>query len=331
MRFFWKNKFTPLHPNKIDKGKMNGKISKTHQTKKRFTLNRGVTGFIFWNLIALIFVKAIFSYSGLQFASLMGGAPIFAKEEIISQTNTLRSFLGFNELKESPTLDQAASQKLQDMINSQYFAHTSPSGASPWHWIEINSYHYTYAGENLAIGFLTAKDTVDAWANSPSHRQNLLNPNFKEIGTAVAPATIQGNEGFLIVQLFGTPQPTKPAVVAAKPSPSSAPPKATPVSSPPVRSMAPSASVQSAEKNAATETPISITVTAITPKLAKISKTLNVTLIIYSLLAFLASLVFLVFAGARKELVIRTAASFALAVLAVAVPVFQISRTALIL
>lgn len=285
--------------------------------------------FIFWNLIALIFVKAIFSYSGLQFASLMGGVPVFAKEEIISQTNTLRSFLGLNELKESPILDQAASQKLQDMVNNQYFAHTSPSGISPWYWIEQNKYRYFYAGENLAIGFLTAKDTIDAWANSPSHRQNLLNPNFKEIGTAVAPATIQGSKGFLVVQLFGTLKPIKTAAAAA-PSPSPAPPKVTPTGSPLAHSVAPSASVQSAEKSAGAEMPVSITVTATTPKLNKVSKTLNGVFILYALAIFLASVVFIMFVGARKELVIRTAASFALVVLAIVIPVFQISRTALI-
>ncbi len=299
--------------------------------------------FVFWNLVALIFIKAVFSYSGLQFASITGGTPIFAKEEIVSQTNAFREFLGLGDLKENPVLDQAASQKLQNMITNQYFAHTSPTGISPWHWIEVNNYGYIYAGENLAIGFVTAKDTVDAWENSPSHRANLANSNFKEIGVAVAPATIQGNEGFLVVQLFGTPKPTKPAVAVIKPSPSPAPPKATPVKSPlaslkttPTSSpLTPSpvllASVQPAVKNVATETPVSVTVAALTPKLAKVSKTLNTTLIVYSLLVFLASLVFLVFTGARKELVIRTAASLSMVILAVAVPVFQISRAALIL
>ncbi len=287
--------------------------------------------FVFWNLVALILIKAVFSYSGLQFASIMGGAPIFAKEEIVSQTNTFREFLGLGDLKENPVLDQAASQKLQNMIANQYFAHTSPTGISPWHWIEINNYGYIYAGENLAIGFLTAKDAVDAWENSPSHRANLANPNFKEIGVAVAPAKIQNSEGFLVVQLFGTPKPTKPAAAVIKPSPSPAPPKATPTSSPLAHSPTPSTSVQSAVKNVATETPVSVTVATLTPKLAKVSKTLNTTLVVYSLLAFLASLVFLVFTGARKELVIRTATSFSMVVLAIAVPVFQISRVALIL
>jgi hypothetical protein len=287
--------------------------------------------FVFWNLVALIFVKAVFSYSGLQFASIMGGAPIFAKEEIVSQTNAFREFLGLGDLKENPVLDQAASQKLQNMITDQYFAHTSPTGVSPWHWIEINNYGYIYAGENLAIGFLTAKDTVDAWENSPSHRTNLANSNFKEMGVAVAPAKIQNSEGFLVVQLFGTPKPTKPAVATIKPSVSSAPPKATPTSSPLAHSPVPSASIQSAAKSVATETPVSVTAAVLTPKLAKVSKTLNTSLIVYSLLAFLASLVFLVFTGARKELVIRTAASLSMVILAIAVPVFQISRAALIL
>lgn len=287
--------------------------------------------FVFWNLVALIFVKAVFSYSGLQFASIMGGAPIFAKEEIVSQTNAFREFLGLGDLKENTVLDQAASQKLQNMITNQYFAHTSPAGISPWHWIETNNYGYTYAGENLAIGFLTAKDTVDAWENSPSHRANLANPNFKEMGVAVAPAKIQNSEGFLVVQLFGTPKPAKPAVAVKKSSPSPASPKVTPSGSPLVHSPTPSASVQPAVKNAVIETPVSVTTAALTPKLAKVSKTLNTTLVIYSLLAFLASLVFLMFYGASKELVIRAAASLAMVILAVAIPVFQISRVALIL
>jgi hypothetical protein len=284
--------------------------------------------FIFWNLVALIFVKAVFSYSGLQLASITG-VSVFAKEDIVLQTNTFRKFLGLGDLKENSALDQAASQKLQDMISSQYFAHTSPLGTSPWHWFDTNSYNYTYAGENLAIGFLTAKDTVDAWENSPSHRANLANPNFKEIGVAVAPAKIQNNEGFLVVQLFGTPQPTKAAI--AKPSPTPSAPKVSPTGTPVVQSPKPLATVQSAEKSVDQETPVSVPVTATTPGLNKVSKTLNSVFVLYALAVFLASAVLMMFVGARKELVIKTAASFALVVLAVAVPVIHISRTALIL
>ena len=40
--------------------------------------------------------------------------------------------------------------------------------------------------------------------NSPSHRSNLLDKNFKEIGVAVASGKLSGREGTLVVQMFGT-------------------------------------------------------------------------------------------------------------------------------
>jgi len=285
--------------------------------------------FIFWNLVALIFVKAIFSYSGFQFASIISGIPVFTKEEVISQTNVFREFLGIGDLKESSVLDQAASQKLQDMVNEQYFAHTSPSGISPWYWFDASNYNYVYAGENLAIGFLTAQDTVSAWENSPSHRENLANPNYKEIGVAVAPAKIQNNDGFLVVQLFGTPAPSKTTAVAKpKTSPQAKP---SPSGTPLVYSPTPIVSAQPAGIAEGEETPVSLSTPSATSGTSKVSKTLNSMLILYSLIIFLGSLVLLTFVGVKKELVVRTAASFALVILAVALPVLQISHTALIL
>jgi hypothetical protein len=294
--------------------------------------------FILWSLVALIFVKAVFSFSELQLASIIEGGPIFTKEEIILETNAFRKFLGLNNLKESSILDQAAYQKLQDMINNQYFDHTSPAGISPWHWIEVNNYNYIYAGENLAIGFITAKDTVDAWKNSPSHRANLANPNFKEIGIAVAPAKIQNNEGLLVVQLFGTPKPAEPIVAIKKPNPFAA--SRTPSTKLPLSSVSPTPMVpvqgpaqqtnQQVVKSFLPENPTPVTVTTLTPKLAQLSKILNITFITYSLFAFLIFLVLGVFIGIRKELVIRTVASLTMLVLAITIPVFQISHTALI-
>jgi len=314
-----------------------GKKIKEKKQKKISLLYRDK--FIFWSLVALIFVKVVFSYSGSQLASIISGVPIFTREEIISQTNTFRKLLGLEELKESPILDQAASQKLQDMINNQYFAHTSPKGISPWYWLELNNYNYIYAGENLAIGFTTAKETVDAWKNSPSHRANLANPKFKEIGIAVAPARIQNNEGILVVQLFGTPQPTKPPVLVKKISPSPLLPKISPtnlpqISSSPIPLISAQQPTQQTNQRIETgflpEAPTFVTIANLTPRLAKLSKIFNVALVVYSLLAFLALLVFIVFAGARKELVIRTSISLAIVIMTLVIPVIQISRTALI-
>lgn len=299
--------------------------------------------------MALIFVKAIFSYSGLQFASLLDGLKIFDKEEVISQTNVFRKTLGLGELKENSVLDVAAAQKLDDMKQGQYFAHTSPSGFSPWHWIEANNYKYSYAGENLAIGFFSAKDTVDAWINSPTHRMNLANSNYKEIGIAVAPAKIQNSEGFLVVQLFGTPKssvatrptPIKPSLVAVKITASSPPALATqlkpattqtiplPASPKLQQSESAKSSVKSAEE---INEPIASNIEqSATPRLKKLGQAFDVSFILYALIAFLISVVLLVSRELKKELIVRSVASLALLVLAIVVPVFQLSHTALIL
>jgi len=286
--------------------------------------------FLFYNLIALVFIKAVFSYSGLQFANLIDSIAAFGKEDIIIQTNTLRQTLGLGGLRESVVLNIAAAQKLQDMIQNQYFAHTSPAGVSPWHWIEVNKYDYSRAGENLAIGFLTAKDTVDAWANSPSHRANLLNADYKEIGIAVAPAKIQNSQGYLVVQLFGTPQPVVIPVASqlkqvAQTIPS---PTLTPVIIPAI--ILPSPVVQSTTEESM-EKPVISQVSGISPQLSKVANTFNTAFILYALITFLVSLVIVAFYGLKRGLVIRTAASFAILLLAIVVPVLQITRTALII
>jgi len=62
------------------------------------------------------------------------------------------------------------------------------------------------AGENLAIGFLDSEEVYQAWNNSPSHKANLFNPNYQDIGITVLKGDFQGNETYVVVQLFGAPK-----------------------------------------------------------------------------------------------------------------------------
>ena len=41
---------------------------------------------------------------------------------------------------------------------------------------------YTAAGENIAMGYISAQSVVNGWMNSSGHRANILNPSFKTIG-----------------------------------------------------------------------------------------------------------------------------------------------------
>lgn len=263
--------------------------------------------FLFWNIVALILIKAAFTYPGQQLASLVGNFTPFTKEEVISQTNALRLEGGLGGLKENQTLDAAASEKLQDMIDSQYFAHTSPLGVSPWHWIEINKYNFSYAGENLAIGFWNARDTVNAWANSPTHRENLLNSNFKEIGVAVATAKIRDTRGFLVVQLFGT-QKTKKVQI-------------------PIR-ISSKQNVKTAFQNLQ---PTIINAAVPSGRFNKTAEMLNGAFALYALAIFLVALLFLVFAGTSRALFVKMAIGFALVLLTLTIPVLHAVYPALIL
>jgi hypothetical protein len=105
-------------------------------------------------------------------------------------------------------LSQSAYLKAKDMLEKGYFSHFSPEGLSPWYWFKLSAYDFKYAGENLAIGFLDSREVHNAWMNSVSHRQNILNPNYREVGIAVLRGKFNGNEVYIVVQHFGTPKRT---------------------------------------------------------------------------------------------------------------------------
>ena len=92
------------------------------------------------------------------------------------------------------------------MFAENYWAHNSPSGKSPWVWFKEAGYSYVYAGENLAKDFGDTSRMMSAWMASPTHKDNIVNPKYTEIGLAVVPGTIQSQETVLVVQLFGASQ-----------------------------------------------------------------------------------------------------------------------------
>jgi uncharacterized protein YkwD len=122
---------------------------------------------------------------------------------VIKLVNESREESGLPRLQENEKLSQTAKDKLNDMIANQYFAHTSPAGVEPWHWFGENKYDYIYAGENLAINFQTAEAQHAAWMKSPTHKKNILNPNYSEIGVAVGAGEIAGRVSLIAVQEFG--------------------------------------------------------------------------------------------------------------------------------
>jgi len=141
---------------------------------------------------------------------------VVTSSELIELANQERVAKGLPALKLNDKLVQAAQQKAQDMLINNYFAHTSPLGVTPWHWFDVVGYNYVAAGENLAKDFTDSQFLHQAWMNSPSHRDNILNNNYQEIGIAVVEGEMNGGNTVLAVQMFGkvaaaatTPKETK--------------------------------------------------------------------------------------------------------------------------
>lgn len=282
------------------------------------------TKFILANFFVLALLQIFLVAPGFQLATLLSGDPPFSAQDIISATNSFRKDSGLDSLRENNVLNIAAAQKLQDMALNEYFAHFSPSGVSPWHWFAINNYSYSYAGENLAIGFIDASTTVNAWAQSPSHRKNMSNSNYHEIGVAVRNVEIQGSEGVLVVQLFGTPSTPSQisGAVSTKPSPSSrvsvgisrgSAQEPTPVITPTPKkeTPVPIARVQEEIKPPASPTPVQVTNT---PRRI-ITSAFTRTFAVYSLSLALAAVIYLMVVEIRRELFAKAMAYAVLALI----------------
>lgn len=167
--------------------------------------------------VAIIVVSSIFllgfsAGSSFLIHKTVLGASV-AADVLVDLTNESRVALNVAPLTRSPVLDQVATLKADDMSTKGYFAHTSPEGITPWYWFQKVGYVFLYAGENLAINFTDSKDIEDAWLNSPTHRANLLNINFKEIGLATVSGVYNNGPTIYVVQEFGTPAVAKQKTV----------------------------------------------------------------------------------------------------------------------
>ena len=282
---------------------------------------------LFWNFVILVALKGV-APSSAQLASIVLGEQTFAPQEIVTHTNARRTAVGLPPLTVSATLNVVAAQKLDDMVRNQYFAHFSPSGVSPWHWFKVNGYTYAYAGENLAIGFPTAPATVAAWMDSPSHRNNILNEAFREIGVAVAWNSIGPDAGVVVVQMFGTPTSvpiTLSRSAADQQSPSPVPSQSIlPSISPPTTKSPPTKLAQVSPVPQVSSAP---RVTTIENRsfISSLVRILNSTFSFYAYGLVIAALGYFWFRGFRRELLPRLALHILIFFLATSVPLITAS------
>lgn len=191
---------------------------------------------LFGYSVILIALKVMVVAVGITFPGYSLFSSAITPANIISLTNETRRSLELPELTTDPKLMQAAQAKAEDMFLNGYFAHTSPSGVTPWYWFKTYGYDYRSAGENLAAHFTEAEDVEAGWMASPTHRDNIVSDRYAEIGVGVAQGMYDGYQTTFVVQMFGYELGQEDDQIEAAPvipevTPETTPPAPTPITS----------------------------------------------------------------------------------------------------
>ncbi|MEK9165471.1 MAG: CAP domain-containing protein [Patescibacteria group bacterium] len=159
-----------------------------------------------FSVLAVKFIVIAFLFLYPLTAWLSPDLALTESKKIIELTNNLRGGVNLAPLIENQQLNQAAWEKVQDMLINQYFAHTSPFGMNLEHWLNKVNYKYSTAGENLAMGYSNVKEVVTAWEKSPTHYDNIVDKNFKDIGVAMTNGSFKNTDTAFTAQYFARPQ-----------------------------------------------------------------------------------------------------------------------------
>lgn len=136
---------------------------------------------------------------------------------LVQETNERRSAQAQPPLELNAQLTKAAQIKAQDMVERDYWSHNTPDGNAPWEFVNNAGYSYSKAGENLAYGFTDEDDVVGGWMNSPTHRANMLDANYSEVGFGFAesPDYVDSGPSTIVVAMYGQPSGAADVVATA--------------------------------------------------------------------------------------------------------------------
>lgn len=104
-----------------------------------------------------------------------------AEADVLTLVNQERAKVGCSPVSGDAALASLAGNYSSDMAERDFFDHTDPDGATPWDRAEKAGIS-DLGGENIARGQANAQSVMDAWMNSPGHRANILNCDYKTLG-----------------------------------------------------------------------------------------------------------------------------------------------------
>jgi uncharacterized YkwD family protein len=120
------------------------------------------------------------------------------QSKMLELVNAERAKAGVKPLTWDANIAKVAYVKAKDMVDNNYFSHTSPTYGSPFDMMKNFGIQYRTAGENLA-GYSSVEGAHNGLMNSDGHRKNILNPNFTHIGIGIEKSP---RYGYVFVQMF---------------------------------------------------------------------------------------------------------------------------------
>lgn len=120
------------------------------------------------------------------------------EQDVFNLINTERTKNGLPALIIDDEVQNIARIKAQEMVDNNYFSHTSPTYGSPFDMLKSFGVSYKSAGENIA-GNSSNLGAVNAWMNSAGHKANILSNNYNYTGIGVVSSPKYGK---IYVQMF---------------------------------------------------------------------------------------------------------------------------------
>lgn len=154
-------------------------------------------------LISLVALCWTHAQSGASASTRPAGASRVAAD-VVELTNVERTGRGRARLRANGRLMRAAQIHAEQMARAGRLAHALPDAAYPRaeDRLAAADYHWRTYGENVALGGASAAEALESWMRSRGHRENILNPDFMELGAGYA-IDRAGRPYF--VQVFGSP------------------------------------------------------------------------------------------------------------------------------
>lgn len=103
---------------------------------------------------------------------------------VIQEVNRVRAAHGLTPVSADPALMEAAADYAEELRSRGDISHVGEDGSTPPERAEMAGYAGGEVAETLAAGFPTAPETVEAWMESPAHRDALLKPDAVYAGAA---------------------------------------------------------------------------------------------------------------------------------------------------